>query len=173
MGTFKLIFLTGASGSGKGHFRQNFLPSIYSLKSMTTRAKREGEVEGNEYFFRSVENLQKEPKVTYLEITKDWLYGVPESEILTHQNQHLIYDVMQAAYIRQMIDWCEEKNLKYDYRILYFLPKNADEATQIMKSRNISETEVSIKVRLKRDTSLNSYKKYNVYPNYVLNNYDY
>ncbi|MBN2675837.1 MAG: hypothetical protein JXR30_01135, partial [Alphaproteobacteria bacterium] len=90
-----------------------------------------------------------------------------------HQNQHLIYDVMQAEYIRQMIDWCEEKNLKYDYRILYFLPKSSDESTQIMKSRNTSETEFSIKVRLKRDTSLDSYKKYNVYPNYVLNNYDY
>lgn len=172
----QLWFLTGASGSGKGHFRDHFLPSyiFYFLRSMTTRAMREGEVEGKHYFFVDVPTLHKTPKATYLEITKDWLYAVPESEILNHTDRHLIYYVNQPEYIRQMIDWCKNHHLDYDFKILYFLPKGEDsEIASLMKKRNRGESQHSIETRLKRDTSLESYEKYDVVPDYILNNWDY
>ena len=57
-----LIVLSGPSGVGKGtvrkhlfeHYNNDFDFSI----SMTTREKREGEVEGEDYFFRTEEQLE-------------------------------------------------------------------------------------------------------------------
>ena len=169
-------FLTGPSGSGKGHFRKHFLPSdlFYLLRSMTTRAIRDGEREGEEYFFTDVETIRKTKKATYIEINPTWLYSVPESEIFTHQNQNLIYDVIQPEYIRQMIDWCQKNNLEYEFKILFFTnKKSSDEIKTIMKNRNKDESDKEIQVRLKRDTSFESYAKHNVEANYILNNFDY
>lgn len=175
-GKKQLWFLTGASGSGKGHFRDHFLPSdiFYLLRSMTTRKMRDGEIPDEKYFFMDVPTLRKAPKVTYLEITPEWLYAVPESEILNNQDRHLIYDVNQPEYIRQTIDWCQRHHLDYDFKILYFLPKGKDaEIAALMKKRNKGESEHSINTRLKRDTSIESYKRYAVEPDYIINNWDY
>ncbi|MHA1550268.1 MAG: hypothetical protein ACTSXV_02310 [Alphaproteobacteria bacterium] len=169
-------FLTGASGSGKGHFRKHFLPStlFYSLRSMTTRAIRDGEREGDEYFFTNVDKIHKTKKATYLEINPTWLYAVSELEIFNHQNQNLIYDVIQPEYIRQMIDWCQKNNLEYDFKIIYFMTEKTEgEQRSLMTERNKKETRKEINIRLKRDTSFKSYKKYKVEPDYSVNNFDY
>ena len=57
-----LIVLSGPSGVGKGTVRKAIFESDdndfqYSV-SMTTRNKREGEIEGVDYYFRTRENLK-------------------------------------------------------------------------------------------------------------------
>lgn len=126
-----LLFLTGLSGSGKGYFKENILPRglFYPLVSMTTRNIREGEVDGVHYHFKTEYDFENTDLVTYLDVNKNvrnpgdpkWLYGVSVSEFMAHKNEHLIYDVIQPMYIRQMIDWCNKNGLKFDFKILYFI----------------------------------------------------
>ncbi|AZR72975.1 guanylate kinase [Anoxybacter fermentans] len=58
----KLFVLSGPSGVGKGTVRAALLKEYSDINysvSATTRAKREGEVHGREYFFVSVEEFQE------------------------------------------------------------------------------------------------------------------
>lgn len=128
-----LLFCNGLSGSGKTYFIQNTLPQglFYNLRSATTRPMRDGESEGQPYFFRDEEYFDNTPLVTRLWVNKNfwtpgtpkWLYGVPEQEVREHLGQNLIYDVIEPQYTRQMIDWFNKNGLSrhYNFRIAYFL----------------------------------------------------
>ena len=129
-----LLFCNGNSGSGKTYFIKNTLPSglFYNLRSATTRPMRDGESEGSPYFFRDEAYFDNTPLATYLWVNrmvwapgdKKWLYGVPEAEIYEHLGQNLIYDVIEAKYTRQMIDWFTQRGLdaQYEFHIAYFMP---------------------------------------------------
>lgn len=132
-----LLFCLGESGSGKSYFIKNTLPDglFYNLRSATTRPMRNGESEGDPYFFRNEEYFDTTPLVTRLWVNKDfwcagkpkWLYGVPETEVLNHLGQNLIYDVIEPKYARQMIDWFVQNDLAcaYNFHTAYFLsPEN-------------------------------------------------
>ncbi len=129
-----LLFCTGLSGSGKSYFIKNILPSgaFYNLKSATTRAMREGEKDGREYYFRDESYFETEKLVTKLFVNEQfwkpgvpkWLYGVPEFEIKDHWGANFTYDVIQPRYVRQMMNWFDknDKLHEYDFRILWFVP---------------------------------------------------
>lgn len=79
-----LIVLSGPSGVGKGTvrkalFEQEHINLAYSI-SMTTRAKRAGEQEGVDYFFRTREEfealIQKGEMLEYAEYVGNY-YGTP------------------------------------------------------------------------------------------------
>lgn len=129
-----LLFCTGLSGSGKSYFAENILPkgAFYKLKSATTRAMRDGEVDGREYYFRDEQYFESEKFATHLFVNEafwkpgeaKWLYGVPEFEIYEHMGQNLVYDVIQPRYVREMIDWFKKNKIasQYNFKILRFLP---------------------------------------------------
>ena len=132
------LFLTGASGSGKGYFWENYLrptKKFNKLVSATARKPREGEQDGVDYYFRD-ELFFDSPDVefaTKLFVNQafwkpgeqKWMYGVTKQEIQRNFGRNLVYDVIEPKYIRQMIDWCESNNLHYDFKIAYFVnPKN-------------------------------------------------
>lgn len=129
-----VLFCTGLSGSGKSYFVDNILPtgSFYKLKSATTRAMRDGEVDGREYYFRDEKYFEDEKFATHLFVneafwvpgTQKWLYGVPEFEVYEHMGQNLVYDVIQPRYVREMIEWFKQNKIaaQYKFKILRFLP---------------------------------------------------
>lgn len=124
----------GLSGSGKSYFIKHYLMQygFYKLRSATTRPMREGETDGHEYFFRDEAYFDNTPMATRLWVNEQfwqpgkpkWLYGVPESEILSNRDKNLIYDVIQPKYARQMIDWFIKHNLgsEYAFKTVYFVP---------------------------------------------------
>ncbi len=61
-----VLFCTGLSGSGKSYFIQNILPkgAFYNLKSATTRAMRDDEKDGREYYFRDESYFETEKFAT-------------------------------------------------------------------------------------------------------------
>ena len=129
-----LLICNGLSGSGKTYFIKHTLPSglFYNLRSATTRPMRDGESEGNPYFFRDELYFENAPLATHLWVNQNfwtpgspkWMYGVPETEIQSHLGQNLIYDVIEPRYARQLIDWFHNHNLHrtYNIRVAYFLP---------------------------------------------------
>lgn len=132
-----LLCCTGLSGSGKSYFVKNTIPDglFYNLRSATTRPMRDGETDGDPYFFRDEAYFESEPLATHLWVneafwtpgTPKWLYGVPEFEIYENLGQNLIYDVIQPCYARELIDWFRKNGLcrDYNFRVAYFLaPEN-------------------------------------------------
>lgn len=79
-----LIVLSGPSGVGKGtvrkHIFENYRNDFDYSVSMTTRPKREGEVEGIDYYFRSKEQfeklIEKDGLLEYAEYVGNY-YGTP------------------------------------------------------------------------------------------------
>ena len=129
-----LLLCTGLSGSGKTYFVKNTMPDglFYSLRSATTRPMRDGESNGNPYFFVTEEEFNKMNLVTHLWVNEafwtpekpKWMYGVPEFEITEHLGENMVYDVIQPRYAKQLIDWFKRNDLQkhYNFRIAYFLP---------------------------------------------------
>ena len=86
--TGKLILFCGPSGSGKTTITKHLLGKFPQLRfsvSATTRAKRPGEVHGNDYYFISVDDFKKNIKqdafVEWEEVYGNIFYGTLKSEI--------------------------------------------------------------------------------------------
>ena len=83
-----LVIISGPSGVGKGTVRKALFEMeghdlVYSI-SMTTRPQREGEVDGVDYFFVSVEEFEKRiEEGKFLEYAKfvGHYYGTPKDKI--------------------------------------------------------------------------------------------
>lgn len=129
-----VIFCTGNSGSGKTYFIKNLLPknTFHILKSATTRQMRSNEKDGCEYYFRDENYFTKTKFATHLWVNEafwipgqlKWLYGVPEFEILNNIGKHMVYDVIEPKYVREMIEWFKKNKLNriYDFKTIYFVP---------------------------------------------------
>lgn len=171
-----LLFCTGASGSGKTYFIQNTLPPglFYCLRSATTRPMRPGERDGEAYFFRNEDYFNTTPLATYLWVnqaiwkpeTPKWLYGVPETEIFNNLGRNLIYDVIEPKYVRQMIDWFNQKGLdaQYAFKIAYFVPSQNN--TQIVAQRaNMPDDSI---VRTQNKCDIQAFNNVGLVPDYTM-----
>ena len=81
-----MLVLVGASGTGKSAIR-NYLISKYQMNkviSCTTRTMREGEIDGQDYFFLQKEEfedrIQKKWFVEYTQYNDNY-YGIPKHQI--------------------------------------------------------------------------------------------
>ncbi|MBO7509172.1 MAG: hypothetical protein J6T57_02765 [Alphaproteobacteria bacterium] len=129
-----ILFCTGLSGSGKSYFIENKLPKglFYNLRSATTRAPRDGEIDGDKYFFRDEKYFDDTPLVTNLWVNRDfwkpgdskWMYGVPESEVISNLGKNFVYAVIEPKYVCQMINWFRLHGLdtSYIFKIAWFIP---------------------------------------------------
>lgn len=109
-----LIVLSGPSGVGKGTVRKAIFESDdndfqYSI-SMTTRAKREGEIEGVDYYFRSKEEFEAlinaGEMLEYAEYVGNY-YGTPLSYVQETLNQgkdvFLEIEVQGAKQVKEKV----------------------------------------------------------------------
>ncbi len=97
----KLVVFTAPSGTGKSTIAKAILADIPTLKfsvSATTRAKRDGEEDGREYFFLTREAFEQEiARQGFIEYSKhfDNYYGTlkSETEKVLNQGYHLLLDL--------------------------------------------------------------------------------
>ena len=142
-----LIVLSGPSGAGKGTVCKALLPTMptthYSV-SCTTRQPREGEVEGVNYFFKTVEEFKSmvanDDLLEYAEVYTNF-YGTPrkyvEETLEAGRNVILEIDIQGALQVKK----------QFPHGVFIFLiPPSLNE----LKSRIIgrgSETEESFNRR--------------------------
>ena len=98
----KLVIISAPSGSGKTTIVKHLLDSGLNLSfsvSATTRAKRDNETDGEDYFFLSVQEFKNRIKnnefVEWEEVYKDLLFGTLKSELerIWAIGKNVIFDV--------------------------------------------------------------------------------
>ncbi len=145
----KLVVISGFSGAGKGTIVKQLIERYgYSLSvSATTRAPREGEVDGKDYYFKTTDEFLS--LVDYnglIEWTKyvDNYYGTPrkfvEDELAAGKTVILEIEVKGAANIKAQYP---------DAVLLFLTTKDVDTLRGRLRKRG-TETDEVIEKRIKR-----------------------
>ena len=145
-----LAVISGFSGAGKGTLMRALLERYdnYALSiSATTRAPREGEVDGREYFFKSTEEFESmidnSELIEYAKYVSNY-YGTPkayvEEQLEAGKNVILEIEIQGALNIKKMYP---------DAVLLFIMPPSAEELERRLVGRG-TEDEATIKARLQR-----------------------
>ena len=141
-----LIVVSGFSGAGKGTLMKRLLSDYdnYALSvSMTTRAPREGEVNGREYFFTNKEHFEKiiaeNGLIEYATYCENY-YGTPreyvEKQLQAGKDVILEIEIQGALKIKE----------KFPESLLLFVtPPNAKELERRLVGRGTETAEVIAK----------------------------
>lgn len=98
----KLIIFSAPSGAGKTTIVHHLLSKKFGLQfsiSATTREKREGEIDGKDYYYLSVQDfknkIEEKAFVEWEEVYKDNFYGTLRSEVerIWEEGNDVIFDV--------------------------------------------------------------------------------
>lgn len=144
----KLIVLTGPSGVGKGTLLKLLLArhsELYMSVSATTRAPREGEVEGKSYYFvnrsQFSELIRSGSLLEWAEFAGNY-YGTPkqqvEEKIAEGRRVILEIELKGARQIRQSFPLADS---------IFILPPSLDELEQRIRNRGQDSSE-AIALRL-------------------------
>lgn len=145
-----LIVLSGFSGAGKGTLVKKLLETYdnYALSiSMTTRAPREGELDGVHYFFTDREHfeqtIEENGLIEYAQYCGNY-YGTPrayvEEQLSQGRDVILEIEIQGALKIKKMFP---------ESLLLFVTPPSAAELERRLKGRG-TETEEVIAKRLAR-----------------------
>lgn len=145
-----LIVVSGFSGAGKGTLMKRLLESYdnYALSiSATTRAPRQGETDGREYFFKTVDEFEKmiaqDELIEYAKYVNNY-YGTPKDYVMKQLEAGK--DVILEIEIQGALKVKE----KYpDTLLLFVTPPNAKTLRERLVGRG-TETEEVIDSRMKR-----------------------
>ena len=143
-----LLVISGFSGAGKGTVMKRLLElhDEYSLSiSATTRKPREGEADGREYFFKTVEEFEKmiaeDALIEHAQYVGNY-YGTPkayvEEQLDKGNNVILEIEIQGAMNIKRMFP---------DAVLMFIMPPDAKELENRLRGR---EDEATIKARLSR-----------------------
>ena len=145
----KLFIISGPSGTGKGTILKRVLEDNDNIRfsvSMTTRAPREGEVDGVDYFFVDrdayMKLLDENGFLEHASVYGDVLYGTPKAPVMKWMDEGynvlLDIDVQGAAQVRENYPDCIG---------IFILPPSMEELEARIKGRG-SETEETLAARL-------------------------
>ncbi len=152
-----LIVMSGFSGAGKGTLMKRLLSDyedyVFSV-SMTTRAPREGEVNGKDYFFVTKEEFEKTISenglVEYAQYVGNY-YGTPkayvEEQLKAGKNVILDIEVQGAMQIKEKFP---------DTLLLFVTPPSIEVLLQRLRARG-TETEEVISKRIAQAKTESTY----------------
>ena len=162
-----LIVVSGPSGAGKGTVLAHTVEKYPNLKysvSVTTRAPRAGEVDGVNYYFKSVEEFQQMLKDNkFLECQKvyDNYYGTPIDLVRERLDEG--YDVVLEIDVKGALD---VKN-KYPEAVMIFIsPSKRSTIEERLRGRS---TESEQQLKLRTDSAIEEIKQAVLYDYIVVN----
>lgn len=144
----KLFVISGSSGVGKGTVIKRFLelhPEFKLSVSCTTRAPREGEVHGINYFFLSKEEflkcVERNEFLEWAEFSGN-MYGTQKAyvEQKLGEGKNLILEIDTQGALNV-------KKLMPEAKLIFILPPSLEELEHRLRGRN-TETEEAIQKRL-------------------------
>ena len=148
----KCIIFSAPSGSGKTTLvnyllNQKELNLSFSI-SATTRQKRDGEVQGKDYFFKSKSDFKKlinnSEFLEYEEVYDDVFYGTLESEVIKQlETQNVIFDIDVIGGIRL------KEYFKNNALSIFVKAPSVKELKKRLSSRNKDSNE-SIETRIQK-----------------------
>ena len=145
-----LVIISGFSGAGKGTVVKGLMAryDCYALSvSATTRAPREGEVNGREYFFKTQEEFEKmirqDALYEYAQYVSNY-YGTPKAYV--QEQLDAGKDVILEIEVQGALK-VKEKNPKA--LLLFVTPPSAEELKKRLQGRG-TETEEVINERMRR-----------------------
>lgn len=138
-----LIVVSGFSGAGKGTLMKQIMEKYdnYALSiSATTRAPREGEVHGREYFFKTVDEFEKmiaqDELIEYAKYVSNY-YGTPKAYIMEQleagKDVILEIEIQGALKVREKFP---------DTLLLFVTPPSAQELEKRLTLRGTETPEV-------------------------------
>ena len=120
MKKYRILALAGKAGAGKDSLYKELLerkPDMFNpLISCTTRPKREGEVDGKDYYFISRETFEKMLlNGDFLEacVFNDWGYGTPMAQLVEDKINLGIFNPSGIEYL------CDNPSI--DLKVLYLI----------------------------------------------------
>ena len=142
-----LIVYSGLSGVGKGTILQKLMPMedlnlAYSV-SMTTRAKREGEVDGQSYFFVSKERFKEAilngELLEHARFVEND-YGTPKDyvEKMRNEGKNVILEI-EIRGAKQVLEKCP------DALSIYIVPPTMEELERRIRERNTEDEDTIMK----------------------------
>jgi guanylate kinase len=151
--TGKLVIVSGPSGAGKSTIVKELLQhdafNLHFSVSACSRPKREGEVEGKDYYFMSVDafknSIDEKEFLEWEEVYPNQYYGTLLSEVekIRQLERNVIFDV----------DVMGALSIKREYQenalALFVEPPSIDELESRLRLRK-TETEATIAKRLRR-----------------------
>lgn len=145
-----LVIISGFSGAGKGTVVKGLMAryDCYALSvSATTRAPREGEVNGREYFFKTREEfeemIRQDALYEYAQYVSNY-YGTPKAYV--QEQLDAGKDVILEIEVQGALK-VKEKNPKA--LLLFVTPPSAEELKKRLQGRG-TETEEVINERMRR-----------------------
>ncbi len=146
----QLVIISGFSGAGKGTLMKAMMNKHdnYALSiSATTRLPREGESDGREYFFKTIEQFEEMIKnnqlIEYAKYVNNY-YGTPKEYVdcMLNEGKDVILEIeiQGAMKIKEMYNDCV---------LIFILPPSAMELKNRLVGRNTETIDV-INARLAR-----------------------
>ncbi|MBQ6582352.1 MAG: guanylate kinase [Mogibacterium sp.] len=162
----KLFVISGPSGTGKGTICSAILErhDIDLSVSMTTRAPREGEQHGREYYFTTVEdfreNIEKGNLLEYAVVYEN-MYGTPKDAVMRKlergRNVILEIDMQGALNIKRAMP---------ESILIYILPPSLKVLRERLAKRGTDSEEVILK---RSEKALSEIRLIGEYDYYVVN----
>ena len=156
----KIVVITAPSGAGKSTIVKKLTQQRADLEfsiSCTTRAKRDAEVNGKDYYFITVPEFQQRIQsgdfVEYEEVYPGQFYGSLKSEVdrIWSKRKVVIYDID--------VKGAESIKKKYgnDAIVIFIAPPDKETLARRLTNRN-TESKDSLKKRLKKAEEELSYQ---------------
>ena len=156
-----LVVISGPSGSGKGSVISEYIktaPPTFLSVSATTRTPREGEVNGQNYYFLTHDQFQKEiEEDNMLEWARycDNFYGTPKKPVYDHLKNagdvFLELDVVGALNVKKNYD---------DAILIFVLPPSMEVLKERLKGRGTETAEVIQKRLLTAEKEMEKMSSY-------------
>ncbi|WP_456399891.1 guanylate kinase [Persephonella sp.] len=139
--------LSSPAGGGKTTISNLILkeiPNIKRIVTCTTRKPREGEVNGRDYIFLSLDEFKEKIKNNeFLEyaVVHGNYYGTPKDQVLNYINEGLdVLLVIDVQGMRQI-----KKNMN-EIISIFLIPPSIDELINRMKKRGETEEEINKRI---------------------------